>query len=233
MTQHESSGTLLPRPTPIQAAWQDMEMGLFVHFNMFTYSGDWNWRSFRDYPAPALFRPDRLDTDQWMEAAAAIGARYAVLTAKHCCGFCLWPTEAYDYGVRQSAWRGGQGDVVGDFVTSCRKHGIRPGLYYSTSANGFLKVDNPGLIAAPGGPVDQAGYTRICEKQLRELWSRYGELGEIWFDGSSVAVEKGGPDVGALLSELQPTASVFQSRRPRSGGSATKTAWPPTPAGRP
>ena len=111
MTQRESSGANLPRPTPIQAAWQDMEMGLFVHFNMFTYSGDWNWRSFRDYPAPALFRPDRLDTDQWMEAAAAIGARYAVLTAKHCCGFCLWPTEAYDYGVRQSAWRGGQGDV--------------------------------------------------------------------------------------------------------------------------
>ncbi len=211
MNRELSSGVNLPKPTPIQAAWQDMELGLFIHFNMFTYSGDWNWRSFRDYPGAGLFRPDRLDTDQWMEAAKALGARYAVLTAKHCCGFCLWPTDAYDYGVRQSSWRGGKGDVVADFVRSCRKYGIKPGLYYSTAANGFMKVDNPGLIAAPGGPVDQAGYTRICEQQLRELWSRYGELGEIWFDGSSVAVEQGGPDIGSLLSELQPRASVFQS----------------------
>lgn len=178
---------------------------------MFTYSGAWNWRTFRDYPNPDLFRPDRLDTDQWMEAALAMGARYAVLTAKHCCGFCLWPTDAYDYGVRQSSWRGGKGDVVAAFVNSCHKYGIKPGLYYSTAANGFLKVDNPGVIAAPGGQVDQAGYKRICEQQLRELWSRYGALGEIWFDGSALAVEKGGPDVGSLLRELQPDASVFQS----------------------
>jgi alpha-L-fucosidase len=211
MREESSSSAHLPRPTPIQAAWQDLELGLFVHFNMFTYSGSWNWRSFRDYPSPDLFRPDRLDTDQWMEAARAFGAKYAVLTAKHCCGFCLWPTEAYDYGVRQSAWRGGKGDVVADFVTSCRKYGILPGLYYSTAANGYLKVDNPGLIAAPGGPVDQAGYTGVCEQQLRELWSRYGELGEIWFDGSAIAVEKGGPDIGALLRKLQPRASIFQS----------------------
>ena len=199
------------RPASKQLEWHDMEVGMFVHFNMFTYSGDWQWRSFKDYPDPDLFRPERLDTDQWMEAARAFGAKYAVLTAKHCCGFCLWPSAAYDYGVRQSSWRGGKGDVVADFITSCRKHGIKPGLYYSTAANGFLHVDNPGVISATGGPVNQIGYKRICEQQLRELWSRYGELCEIWFDGSAMSVEKGGPDVGSLLSELQPNASVFQS----------------------
>ena len=79
MTQNESSGAHLPRPTPVQAAWQDMEMGLFVHFNMFTYSPDpWNWRSFKDSPSPSLFCPDRLDTDTQRGGADLVPLRHPV-----------------------------------------------------------------------------------------------------------------------------------------------------------
>jgi len=200
----------LSTPTAVQQAWHDMELGLFIHFNLFTYSGDWQWRSFREHPSPDLFQPERLDTDQWMEAAKAMGARYAVLTAKHCEGFCLWPTDVYDYGVRQSSWRGGKGNVVGDFIRSCHKYGIAPGIYYSPAANSYFKVDNPGLVG-PDAPVDQATYQSICERQLRELWSRYGDLAEIWFDGSTLPPEAGGPEIATMLNELQPRASVFQS----------------------
>jgi alpha-L-fucosidase len=200
----------LAKPTPIQLAWQDMEVGLFVHFDMFTYAPDWNWRSFQDPPKPELFNPIKLDTDQWLEAAKAIGAKYAVLTAKHCQGFCLWQTDAYDYGVKQSKWRDGKGDVVADFVESCHKYGIKAGIYYSVTANGYLGVDNPGRVKS-GDPKDQAKYKAICEQQLRELWSRYGELAEVWFDGSSLPPEEGGPDIASLLKELQPNAVVFQS----------------------
>jgi alpha-L-fucosidase len=200
----------MAKPNPIQLAWQDMEVGLFVHFNMFTYAPEWDFRTFKDHPNPELFNPVKLDTDQWLEAGKSFGAKYAVLTAKHCSGFCIWQTDAYDYGVKQSKWRNGKGDVVADFIESCHKYGIKPGIYYSATANGYLKVDNPGRVQS-GDPAEQARYKAICEKQLRELWSRYGDLVEVWFDGSALLPEEGGPDIASLSHELQPNAVVFQS----------------------
>jgi alpha-L-fucosidase len=62
----------------------------------------------------------------------------------------------------------------------------------------------------PGSPVTQEEYNRIVEKQLTELWSNYGELFEIWFDGGVLSKEKGGTDVLALIQKLQPKAIAFQ-----------------------
>jgi len=47
-----------------------------------------------------------------MEAARAMGAKYAIFAAKHCSGVLQWQTDLYPYGVRQSPWRSGKGDVV-------------------------------------------------------------------------------------------------------------------------
>lgn len=202
----------LPKPTRQQARWQDMELGMFFHFDIPIYKPGWDWRSWRDMPTPDMYNPAKLDTDQWMEAAKAMGAKYAVLVAKHCSGFLQWQSDLYPYGVKQSPWRDGKGDVVGDFVTSCRKYGIQPGLYASVSANGYLEVDNPGLInrGKGGDPAAQARYVKTCEQMLTELWSRYGELFEIWFDGGALPVDKGGPDLVPIYQKHQPDAIVFQ-----------------------
>jgi len=202
----------LPKPTRQQARWQDMELGMFFHFDIPIYKPGWNWRSWRDMPTPDMYNPAQLDTDQWMEAAKAMGAKYAVLVAKHCSGFLQWQSDLYPYGVKQSPWRDGKGDVVGDFVTSCREYGIQPGLYASVSANGYLEVDNPGLVnrGKGGDPAAQARYVKICEQMLTELWSRYGELFEIWFDGGAMPVDKGGPDLVPIYQKHQPDAIVFQ-----------------------
>ena len=202
----------LVTPNAAQQAWHDMELGMFFHFDIPIYKPGWNWRSFADFPAPNLYQPTKLDTDQWMEAAQALGAKYAIFVAKHCSGFLQWQSDLYPYGVKQSSWRGGKGDVVGAFVESCRKHGIRPGLYASASANGFLGVDNPGLVnrGKGGDPEAQARYVKICEQMMTELWTRYGDLFEIWFDGGAIPAAKGGPDLVPILTKHQPQAIVFQ-----------------------
>lgn len=202
----------LVRPTPQHLAWHDMELGMFFHFDIPVYQQEWKWRSFSDFPDPNLYQPKRLDTDQWMEAAQAMGAKYAIFVAKHCSGFLQWQSDLYPYGVKQSSWQGGRGDVVKQFVESCRKYGIRPGLYASVSANGFLNVDNPGLVnRGKGGDAEaQARYVRICEQMMTELWTRYGDLFEIWFDGGAIPASQGGPDLVPILKRHQPQAIVFQ-----------------------
>ncbi len=228
------------RPTPSQAAWADAEIGVIIHFDMQVFEPTYEFRKHWGYsPDPKIFNPRELDTDQWIAAAKSAGATYAVLVAKHCSGFSLWPTKAHAYSVASTPWRGGKGDIVADFMASCRKFGLKPGLYASASCNGYLRVDNPGKVliddpeflktysatqemqsrvGVPGGGVwagseAQKRYNQVVETQLAELWTNYGKLFEIWFDGGVLAPEQGGPDVVPIMRRLQPDAVVFGSPR--------------------
>ncbi len=209
----------LATPTPQQAAWQDLEVGMFFHFDIPVYTDlkESQWRE--GVVDPNLFQPSRLDTDQWMEAARAIGARYTVFVAKHCTGFLPWQSDLYPFGVRQSSWRGGKGDIVADYVASCRKYDLLPGIYASVSANAYCEVDR-GLVnwGQGGDPEKQARYARTCEQMLTELWGNYGPLAEVWFDGGALPPDQGGPDLVPILHRLQPDAMVFQ-------GPATTIRW--------
>lgn len=199
-----------PRPTPAQLAWSDAEVGVLIHYDIQVFRPGFDFRKHWGRPLPAaIFNPASLDTDQWLSTAAAAGAKYAVLVAKHGTGFSLWPTQAHPYSVKSSPWRGGKGDIVGDFIKSCEKFGIKPGLYYSVACNGYLGVDDPGRVVG-GDPAKQKEYNAIVEHQLTELWTRYGKLFEIWFDGGALPPEKGGPDVLPLLLKHQPDAVCFQ-----------------------
>ena len=191
---------------------------MFFHFDIPVFKPGWKWRTFKDFPEPSLYNPTQLDTDQWMEAAKAMDARYVVLVAKHCSGFLQWQSDLYPYGLKQSVWRGGKGDLVADFVASARRYGLKPGLYASVSANGWLGVDNPGLVnRGKGGDVEaQKRYAKICEGMSRELWTRYGDLFEIWFDGGALSPEEGGPDLMPILLKYQPKAILFQG--PKTAG---------------
>ncbi|MCE5269640.1 MAG: alpha-L-fucosidase, partial [Planctomycetaceae bacterium] len=200
-------------PTPEQAAWQDLELGLFYHFDMTTFfdKGEEDWAKLGNVD-PNVFNPTRLSTDQWLAAAKALGARYTVLVAKHGTGFIMWQSDVYPYGVRQSRWRDGRGDVVADYMASCRKSDIRPGVYCTVSVNARYKVFEGGLVARSTGPKDprQVEYSGIAEKMVTELWGNYGPFTYIWFDGGALPPSKGGPDLVSILRRLQPHAVTFQ-----------------------
>ena len=197
-------------PSKAQLEWANSEIGVLIHFDMpvfepsYDFRKDWNY-----HPDLSIFNPKELNTDQWLAAAKSAGATYAVLVAKHCSGFSLWPTKAHDYSVKNTPWRNGKGDIVKDFMASCKKYGLKPGIYASTTANGFLKVDNPGKVVS-GDKDEQKKYNKIVEMQLNELWSEYGKLFEVWFDGGVLPVEKGGFDVLGLLKKYQSEALAFQ-----------------------
>lgn len=240
-----------PPPTPPQLpsadqlAWLDLEMGTFFHFTMYTFVSQPNPVTARHQdcgavfnadlaamPHPSVFNPSNASTmvDQWMEASKAMGARYAILVAKHCDGFVSFPTNAtfadgspYGYGVQQSSWRGGRGDLARDFVESARKHGISPGFYYSLDGNFYLSVaDGKPTPATAAGqrPATTAEYYDIVLTQLAELWGNYGQLGEIWFDGKNPFVQNATLQaaVAALAGRLQPHALLMQGPSATNAG---------------
>jgi alpha-L-fucosidase len=184
-------------PSADQIAWQDLEMGMFVHFAPNT----WQDVESDNLTTPlSEIDPKGLNTDQWAQTAVSFGARYIVFVAKHQGGFCMWQTETTDYGIRNTPWRGGHGDVLRDVSTSCRKYGLKLGVYVCPRDDHF-GAKTGGICATP---ELQAGYNTMYRQQLTEVLSRYGEMVEIWFDGSTVT------PVSDILSKYQPHAMVFQ-----------------------
>ena len=215
----DSAGKLA-RPTPEQAAWQACEIGMFIHFAPNT----WTDREGDDLTLPLeKMNPSELDTEQWVAAAEAMGAKYIVFVAKHVGGFCMWQTETTDYSVKSIPWRGGKGDVLGDLAASCRKRGMKLGVYLSPCD----RKHGAGVGGRCGSPAEQQRYNELYRRQLTEVLTQYGEMFEVWFDGSNIV------PVSDLLHKHAPERWCSRGPTPRSAGSATKAVWRRTPPGTP
>jgi alpha-L-fucosidase len=212
----------IPVPTPAQLAWQRDELAMFIHFGVNTFT-DREWGDGKE--SPAIFAPTALDARQWARTARAAGFKAMILTAKHHDGFCLWPTATTTHSVVSSPWRGGQGDLVREFVEACRAEGLKVGLYLSPwDQNHPTYGDSP-------------RYTAVYEAQLTELLTRYGAIHEVWFDGANGEGPNGKrqvydwPRTWALVRRLQPEAVMFSDAGPdvrwigNERGVAGETNW--------
>lgn len=239
----------LPVPSPDVLAWTKREIGAMFSFDMITMlTNESNTQYFcigvggegGFLPTPELFNPEDLDLDNWVLAAASFGAKYAVLTAQHCSGFSLWPTDVYKatgfnytYSTTSSFFRGGGYDLVGAFVSACNKRGILPGIYYSLNQNYYLNVAGGKVlntILVPGqARINQTLYGEIVLAQLGELWTNYGQLAEIWFDGDCKTVPGISQQIAHLQASLQPHAIAFQG----CGSNQNNIRWVGTESGKP
>lgn len=155
-------------PSERQLAFQDMEYYNFIHFGMNTFS-DSEWGTGDE--DPSLFNPVSLDTDQWAEAIAASGSKGIILTAKHHDGFCLWPSAYTEHSVKNSPYKNGCGDVVAELAESCKKYGLKFGIYLS-----------PWDRHEP--TYGTKAYDDFYVNQLTELLTNYGEIFAVWMDGA-------------------------------------------------
>lgn len=223
-----------PVPAPHQLKWHEAEMGVVFHYDLHVFDGlvygQGNNRinPVEDYN---IFNPTQLDTDQWIQAAKAAGAKFAVLTATHETGFGLWQSDVNPYCLKAVKWRDGKGDIVRDFVNSCRKYGIQPGIYIGIRWNSLLGIHN--FKAEGDGEFArnrQAWYKRLCEKMVTELCTRYGDLFMIWFDGGADDPKGLGPDVEPIVTKYQPECLFYHNVNRadfRWGGSESGTVGYP------
>jgi alpha-L-fucosidase len=154
-------------PNARQIEWYHREAQVFIHFGVNTFNNV-EWGSGNENPS--VFNPSALNCGQWARIIKSGGFTSAILVAKHHDGFCNWPSAYTTFDVASSPWRGGRGDLVREFVDSCRAYGIKPGIYMSIGDFHSEPLGN---------------YAAYYLNQEREILHNYGKIWEIWWDGAN------------------------------------------------
>ncbi|MDP4210549.1 MAG: alpha-L-fucosidase [Bacteroidota bacterium] len=158
-----------PVPTENQMRWQEMESYAFVHFSLNTYT-DQSW-GFGNEDVK-LFNPEKSDCRQWARICKEAGMKGIIITAKHHCGFCLWPSKYTEYSVKNAPWKNGKGDMVREMADACKEYGLKLGIYLSPWDRNSPDYGKP-------------EYITYFRNQLTELLTNYGPIFEVWFDGAN------------------------------------------------
>ena len=227
-----------PLPSEDQLRWQDMEMYAFIHYSLNTYT-DQEW-GFGDED-PALFNPSDLDCRQWARVCKQAGMKGIIFTAKHHCGFCMWPSAYTEYSVKNAPWKDGKGDVVRELADACREEGLKFAVYLSPWDRNHAEYGRP-------------EYITYFRNQLRELLTQYGDIFEVWFDGANGGDGWYGganemrriddrtyydwPETYRLIRELQPDCVIWGDNANRAdlrwvgteAGNVGETNWSTMPS---
>jgi alpha-L-fucosidase len=224
--------------------WREARFGMFIHWGVYALpAGTWNgnqigsigeWIMNRakipvaDYQRMAKdFNPVKYDPDAWVKMAKDAGMKYIVITSKHHDGFALFKSEASKWNVVDATAYGK--DLIKPLAESCKKYGIKLGLYYSQAQD----WNNPGGSAArkltkegwanPDSVIIDA-YTKehnghwdpaqekktfaqyiddVAVPQVKEILTQYGEIAVLWWDTPTNMTDDAAKKLQAQLA-LQP-----------------------------
>ncbi len=185
-------------PTKKQLDFLSWEFGVFFHFGLRTFHP-----GYKDWDMQELhiekFNPPSIDCDEWVKTIKDAGAKYAILTAKHHDGFANWPSKYTDFSVKNVSWKNGEGDVVEDFVTACRKYDVKVGIYYS-----------PADYNIKEGSLTGKEFEDYFIAQVSELLTNYGKIDYLWFDGcGSEGITFNEQRIIDAIRSLQPEILIF------------------------
>ena len=170
--------------------------GMFVHWGLYAIPARGEWVMSEECISPPEyekffdeFNPDDYQPVRWAKAARQAGMKYAILTAKHHDGFCLWDSQLTAY--KSTNTRAGR-DLVREFVEAFRAEGLKVGLYYSLldwhhehyPAYGDKNHPMRNNPEYQSPTRDFSKYLDYFHAQVTELLSNYGQIDIIWFDFS-------------------------------------------------
>ena len=214
--------------------WREARFGMFIHFGAYAVPARGEWvksnerlttEQYQKYVDD--FNPADFDPKKWAKAAKAAGMKYAVLTAKHHDGFCMFDSKLTDY--KASVKFHGR-DIVREFLDAFRAEGLKVGLYYSLID--WHHPDYPNVGNHPQRDDKEYGnrkfnwdnYLTYMHGQVEELVKNYGKIDIMWFDYSfdNYNSEKWkAKELLQMVHKYQPDI-ILDNRLDINNGTATK-----------
>ncbi|MGI6238693.1 MAG: alpha-L-fucosidase [Christensenellales bacterium] len=185
------------RKTPGDTAWFRRDrFGMFIHWGLYALPARHEWiKNMEMIPEEKYeryferFDPDLYDAREWARQAKNAGMKYAVMTAKHHEGFCMFDTKYTDYkSTNTPAGR----DLLREYVDAFRAEGLKVGFYYSLidwhHPDFTIDILHPRRgdadALAQNEGRDMRRYAAYMRDQVGELLTNYGKIDILWFDFS-------------------------------------------------
>jgi len=214
--------------------FQNDRFGMFIHFGPYAIParGEWvksdekmtneEYQKYIDAFVPSNYNP----TD-WAIAAKQAGMKYAVMTAKHHDGFCLFDSKETDYKITTNI--PGR-DFIKEYAEAFRKQGLKIGLYYSLID--WHHKDYPNVGNHPmrdnsnwdTKDYNWSNYIKYMHNQIKELMTNYGKIDVLWLDFSfdDYNGEKWkATELVKMIRKLQPDI-ILNSRLEENPGNSEK-----------
>lgn len=214
--------------------WRDSGFGMFIHWGAYAIPGgerngevckggaEWVMDKLdytvEDYEKDVVanFNPVQFNADDWVAMAKDAGMKYIVLTSKHHDGFCLWDSEVTDYDIMDAAPF--KRDIVKELAEACKKGGIKFCFYHSIVDWHHPQAQAPLYPNYNAGQKDQTVfnpefpkyYENYLKPQVKELLTKYGDIGVVWFDGDWIPdyTTEMGKEMYNMILEMQPATIV-------------------------
>lgn len=143
--------------------------GMFIHWGLYAIPARGEWvRSTEEIPEEDYipffneFNPKDFDPKKWARLAKQAGMKYAVLTAKHHDGFCLFDSALTDWKVTNTPY--GK-DIVREYLDAFRAEGIKVGLFIIRCSIGTTRITPPtataSILCATTSPIKISPITLI------------------------------------------------------------------------
>lgn len=209
--------------------------GMFIHWGLYAIPARGEWVMLQERISKEDYRtyfdefdPVNYDPKAWAKVAKQAGMKYAVMTAKHHDGFCLFDSKLTDYKATNT--KAGR-DLVREYVEAFRAEGLKVGLYYSLID--WYHDDYPNGDPPYSGDFER--YLDYMHGQVRELCTNYGRIDIMWFDysyGEMTGEKWRATELVKMVRSLQPHV-IIDNRLEASGENAgsMRTADPKIYAG--
>jgi len=167
--------------------------GMFIHWGVYSVPARGEWIrshekiSNEDYQKYVEeFNPTNYNPKKWAKIAKNAGMKYAVMTAKHHDGYCLFNSKYTDYSSEFYLGR----DLIKEYVDAFREEGIQIGIYYSLidwyhkDYPAYNDLQHPMRDNKDYSHYNIECYVNYLHNQVEELLTNYGKIDILWFDFS-------------------------------------------------
>ncbi|MCK4245029.1 MAG: alpha-L-fucosidase [Candidatus Omnitrophica bacterium] len=205
--------------------FKEARFGMFIHWGLYSIpAGEWKGKKgghygewiMSDAKIPRAeyeqlaqrFNPLRFDADGWVNLAKDTGMKYIVAMPKHHDGFSMYDSKISNYNI--VATTPFKRDPMKELAQACQKKGLRLCFYYSQAQDWH----HPNAAGNDWDYPDESKkdfaryFKEKVRSQVKELLTRYGRIGLMWFDTPAKISKKQSEELTALVHKLQPNCLV-------------------------